>query len=373
MKKITNLLFFTFIFTQLGFIIGSDIIVSLFNNASILFIICLFFLNLNKMKKKEFFYFIVISFILLSNYFIKTLINIETFPRDLFYLFILIVSLMSVRNTELDIKQLKLWKISIYALSLAFWIGSFNPSNYGFYPYNFLMFGYSNPNVIASILLTNIVFTCVLASRKLFFLTVDIIIIFLNLYILSLTGSRTGLLSSVFIILLTAFRKKLPSIFSKFFGYLSVVFPIIFIPLKNMSAKLISYMSFFYESNKVKNLNGRDFIWTEQIRILTSDIKYFLLGAQLPNYPSVYRNSHNYLLFILFNNGFVVFFIYIIFLFKNIYRKLSFKSNIYNTVSLLGWFIIVISNTFESHLSSGIISVSILWTLLLSDFKININ
>lgn len=367
MKKILHLLFLSVFFTELGFYLSNTQLTSLSNNISIFLLLILFIITFNKLKKIDFISLLVVSISMLMNYFIKESLMLESNSRDLIYLFILIVSLLTVKNIRMHVKDFNLLKFCLYIITTLHFVGSFNPSNYGFYPMNYLMFGYSNPNVFSSILLTNVIFITVFMSERKIPMILDWIMIITNIYLISLTDSRTGLITSVFISVLVLFRHKLPHLMIKISGHLSVVFPILFIPLKGLSKNVLSFVETFSETKKVQSLNGRDYIWSEQFKLLFSNVIYFFIGAQPPNQSLTYRNSHNYLLSIFFKHGLIIFLMYIYILFRSVKCKLRFNKNIYNSMSVLGWFVVIISNTFESYLTSGLISISIIWVLLLSD------
>ena len=369
MKKVLNLIFLSVFFTEIGFYLSNTTLLSLSNNSSALFLIILFIINFNKVKKIEFLSLIIIFISLLLNFFIKESFLLESRLAELMYLTILVLALIVVRKLKLTIKDFSLLKLLIYFLTILHLFGSFQPENYGFYPYNQLMYGYSNPNVLSSVILTNVIFLVVLRSKKIIFRLLDISLVLVNIYLISLTGSRTALISGLAMLILFLFRNKIPKIIIYFSGYLSVIFPFVFIPIKGIAKGALAIIAPFFQTHKVDSLNGRDYIWSEQFRLLSTDFNYFLFGAQPPDSSLTFRNSHNYLLSIFYNHGIIILLMYIYTLFKSVQAKLNFNHSTYNSMSVVAWFVVIVSNTFESYLTSGIISVSILWIILLSDIQ----
>lgn len=367
MKKLIYLLFFSVLGTEIGFFLSDMRVTQLANNSAIFFLFCIFFIIFTKIKRTDFYFLLIFSTIILLNFFIKESLLEETNSRDLFYLFILVVALTVVKNIELSKNDFNILKVGIYLASFLYYSGSSNPSNYGFYPLNYLMYGYSNPNVFSSVLLTNVIFLGVFISKNKIIYCMDFILIIINIYLINKTGARTALAVAIMMLAFTFFRYKIPKRINNLTGYLSIYFPILFIPLKGLSSSFMSLLNKFSPTLKVQNLNGRDYIWSEQFKLLLSNFRFFLIGAQPPNESLMYHNSHNYLVSIFFKHGVILFFMYMYSISTTVINKLKFDMNVWNTSSLFGWFLIIVSNSSESYLSSGLVSISILWVLLLSD------
>lgn len=357
------------IFTEIGFFLDNSMLISVSNNFSIFLLILMFGFQFKKIRKIDFLDTIFVLTVVLINYFVKISLSIDPNGRDLLYLGIISIALILSRTMRLSLSDFRFFKVALYILTLIYFKESFNSVSYGMYPFNLLMFGYSNPNVLASVLLTNVVFFCILKSKRKSMVLADIVMILMNIYLLYLTGSRTGLFSAVIMIFFSIFISKLPKVIVASVGYISSLFPFLIMVINNLSNFFMLQLGKIIETQKVNNLNGRDRIWYEQLKVLLDNAVYFLFGAQPPNYSLTYRTSHNYLLSIFFKNGFIVLVSYIYILFGTLKVRIKNVDSDQNKLMILAWFVIVLASSYESYLSSGIISISILWTFLLAEFK----
>lgn len=366
-----NLFFLSVIMVEVSFFIRSDMMLTVFNNASI---ICMFLLLTriyNIISKNDIKMFLVSFIVLIIMSSLKFILQNSIDIRELLYMFVIFSGILIFSNLKINIKDLNFLRVGMYIVTIIYFIGSFDARNIGFYPENYLMFGYSNPNVLAPILVTHIIFIGLPFPRSLVSKYLDITVILLNIYMIYLTGSRTVILATFLLIIGVVTKIYKVNFITKMVSKILVFFPIVVIFFNNIINIIFKFISYFFNSDKSSSLNGREAIWSSQFSEVTSNFSQFFMGIK--NNSDVYGNSHNYLLFILTHHGIIIFILYIISLFKVVVKKINeFKPNEINYYTLFSWNILIIINFFESHLSTGLISFSCLWLMLLSDYNSDI-
>ena len=350
---------------QLFLILKIESISSFFNNIIILPLILLMITTLSKVTLKDLSLLIIALFFSIFNNLLKYFFVSSFDLRNFFYINLFFCLMILVKYIKLSPSIMMVQSKITILLILVYFLESFNSVNIGFYPENFLMYGYSNPNVLAYTLLVNLIYIYIFKMK---YKIINGVFSVVSMYLIFQTGSRTALLSGFFILIFFIFGDKIIEKLFRILSYISIVIPIIVVSLQSTINKVFIY--FIPDSldfGKASNLNARDVVWNRTLTELSSSVTNIFFGVN-GNSNLISTNTHNYLLFLLFREGLFSLILYLIILYRTILYKIKkSKYSLISMKSLVGWFAIILLNSFESHLVYGYISMTILSVFLLGD------
>ncbi|WP_169087695.1 O-antigen ligase family protein [Paenibacillus sp. PL91] len=255
-------------------------------------------------------------------------------------------------------------------LTLLFILKLSDNTMYEYYSSDYaLNLNFSNPNVLGSVLLTNLIYISlgfIYVNQKIIKLILMCIVL-ANIYLIYLTESRSSFFTGIlFMIMVIIFKNNLNigKKISKIIGWV----PLVCVVFSSLISKVAS-LNIFKSSGKI-GLSSREEIWQYVINNSFIRIESLIFGG---NYTLSISNPHNIYLYLLWDYGlFISLFLILLIIFQIIKagRKIS---NVKENVSFFGFSIILLNNSFETHLFIGIIGISFLSFLLLSQYPQNEN
>lgn len=317
---------------------------------------------------------IAISFLITAALAFITIANKNDKNTVVLWVFIAVMSYMSVSYTGSDISfsYLKSWIMFMTTINLYFWVYAVEVKDtmikkvflcgvltailfiVGFLAGrskansempNLVTFGLTNPN-LAGIYLLN-VFLCMfiltkfLHSKFLKFICFAICVALV--YFIWLTGARSCIIATVACLALSFGNNKK---YSKFINFMMLIFPLIFvfIYLKVIDTDFMELFGFMVSEGKT--LTSRVDIWQRALYIIENNIFF-------GNYIHGAGNRHNTHLMILAAFGVVVFAFVMIYLNRIVNYVGSFIREKYQFIALYAFYSIILMGTFEAALFSG--------------------
>lgn len=362
--------FFLTFLTYIGFLYKKTSLIT-FGNYSIVILIILFSVIsfLKKPNVKILSFLIIISIIISLTILYKANTSIFIDFRDYLYLFVIILLLLFNKHLTPSKSDINFITVLYIILTILF-LFDIRMNGTGELFNGALTLNFTNPNVLGSVLLTNVIYLTLgvnISSRLLIrFLLSGFIIT--NIYLIYLTESRTSLLLVILFLISTIIFKKRSNITSQTIKFM-VFIPFIVVIFSTTIGQIAKSGIFNFTSKSGLGLNSRDVIWSDTVSQIFGNLRNFIFGAD--NYILYnFSNPHNAYLYLMFWFGLPLFICVFALLIININKVIKNNYNEIANVALWGFIIVLLNNSFESHLVQGLVGVTFLSLLLLSNFHL---
>lgn len=353
--------------TCIGFLFDKQILVSLGNyTISILIFLSTIYFSIKKNNKTTLLIAICIVIFFAVNLSYK-IINGNYILEYRNYIYITLIFLLILCKSYFKVRKTDILFMTTLStiLTFLFFMKLADNKMYEYYSFDFaLNLNFSNPNVLGSVLLTNMIYItlgllCVNNKKVKIFL---IGIVLANVYLIYLTESRSSLYTVILFLIMVIFFKskfKISENISKVIG----IVPLLCVVFSTLISKIVS-LNLIGSSGKI-GLSSREEIWRYVVTNSFQNTENLLFGS---NHDAFISNPHNIYLYLLWDYGL---FISILLITLIIIQTIKVGKNINNSfenISFYGFSMIILNNSFESHLFIGIIGISFLSFLLLAQY-----